>query len=301
MARDPGRAIPSVAVPTLTELGLGHLQQVRAGTRRLFVVRPLLAAAVVWWAATSGYQMLALAAVPLLYGWSLTLVHHMIHGSLGAARPLRQVALAVGGVLALHSGHALKATHRQHHRTELDAPDPEGEIELVPWHRMPIEAVMFRYRLWAWAWTAAARTPRRQRGWRGRRAGGGPGRGWRRRGSPGRQRLWIVAEVAVHAAAMVWALTHAGHKLAWVVLAVWFADVVFAVLAGKGPQTNWGRIAPTPLIAIRSRYLRWLLLAHNWHLEHHLYPHLPLPYLAEVEQALDGLLAERGALVKRLP
>jgi fatty acid desaturase len=46
---------------------------------------------------------------------------------------------------------------------------------------------------------------------------------------------------------------------------------------------------------------RWPLLAHNWHLEHHLYPQVPLPALARVEPTVDRLLAERGALVVRLP
>jgi fatty acid desaturase len=271
MARDPGRAIPSVAVPKLEDLGLGHLQHVRAWTRRLFLVRPLVALAVVGWAALAGHLVLALAAIPLLYGWSLTLVHHMIHGSLQVSPPVRRTALTLGGVLALHSGHALRATHLQHHLTDLDSPDPEGEIELVPWPRMPVEAVLFRYRLWAWAW------------------------------KDGHRRAWIAFEVTVHVAAMVWALTHLEHHLALVVLAVWIADVVFAVLAGKGPQANWGQPTPTPLVAIRCRLLRWLLLAHNWHLEHHLYPHVPLPYLAEVEPALDTLLADRSVLVKTLP
>lgn len=271
MARDPRRSIPDVAVPTLAQLGLSHLQRVRAATRWLFVGRPVLVAITAVWAATTGHLVVALALVPLCYGWSLTLVHHMIHGALGASGPLRHAALAVGGAIALNSGHALRATHLQHHRTELDAPDPEGEIELVAWSHIPLEATLFRYRLWAWAWRE------------------------------GRDRGWIAAEAAAHMTAVGWALTHLSHELALVVLAVWFADVVFAVLAGKGPQTNWGRPAPTPLITIRTRWTRWLLLSHNWHLEHHLYPEVPLPRLAQVAPVVAPVLAERGALVKRLP
>jgi beta-carotene hydroxylase len=271
MPPDHPRTIPAVDVPTLPELGLGHLRRVPARTRSLFVARPLAAAAGALALAAAGRTAAALALVPLWYGWSLTLVHHMIHGSLGGAPALRRAALAGGGVLALHSGHALVATHLQHHRTDPGAPDPEGAIEYVPPARLPAAAVLFRYRLWAWGW---------------------------RHGAP---RRWVAAEVAAHVAVLGAALTHLGQPLSTVALALWAADAAFAVLAARGPQTNWGRPVPTPLVAVRCRLARWPLLAHNWHLEHHFYPDIPLPALARVAPALDGFLAERGALVVSLP
>lgn len=271
MARDPRRTIPAIDLPPLAELGLAHLSRVPRRTRALFLARPVVAAGLALALAGAGHLALALALVPLWYGWSLTLVHHMIHGSLGAGPATRRCALWLGGALVLHSGHALLDTHLQHHRTEPDAADPEGEIELVPWRRLPVEAVLFRYRLWAWAWRAGPR------------------------------RAWIAGEVATHVLALGWALGHPGAAPARLVLAVWAADVAFALLAARGPQTNWGRPVPTPLVAVRCRSTRWLLLAHNWHLEHHAYPEVPLPALAQVAPAIDHLLAERGALVTRLP
>jgi beta-carotene hydroxylase len=268
--RDPQRTIPAVEVPTLADLGLAELARPRRRTLVLFVARPVAAAGAALGLAASGRWLPALALVPLWYGWSLTLVHHMIHGSLGAPPAVRNAALAVGGALALHAGHALALTHTQHHATT-GGPDPEGEIERVPLRRLPAEAVLFRYRLWVWGWDHAH------------------GRGA------------IAAEVAVHATAVAYALTHLPDPLALVVAALWSADVAFAALAGRGPQTNWGRALPTPLVAVRCRLSRWLLLGHNWHLEHHLYPDVPLPALARVAPAVDARLTELGALVVRLP
>lgn len=271
MPRDPARSIPAVTVPTLADLGLDHLARVPGRTLALFLARPVAAAAGAAGLAVTGRLAAALALVPLWYGWSLTLVHHMIHGSLGASPALRRFALAGGGVLALHAGHALVATHRQHHRTDPGAPDPEGAIESVPDRRVPVEALLFRYRLWAWGWRHGA------------------------------ARCWTAGEVAVHVLAVGWALAHPRHPLAALVAALWLADVAFAVLAARGPQTNWGRPVASPLVAVRCRLARWPLLAHNWHLEHHLYPQVPLPALGRLEPAVDRLLAERDALVVRLP
>jgi len=267
--RDPQRTIPAVDVPTLADLGLGHLARPRRRTLVLFVARPVGAAGAALGLAASGLWLPALALVPLWYGWSLTLVHHMIHDSLGAPPAVRRAALAAGGALALHAGHALAATHLQHHAA--GGPDPEGEIERVPLRRLPAEAVLFRYRLWVWGWDHA------------------------------HSRGAIAAEVAVHAAAVAYALGHLPDPPALVVAALWAADVAFAALAGRGPQTNWGRPVPTPLVAVRCRLGRWLLLAHNWHLEHHLYPEVPLPALARVAPAVDARLAELGTVVVRLP
>jgi beta-carotene hydroxylase len=271
MPRDPRRTIPALAVPSLADLGLAHLADVPRRTRWLFLLRPVAAAGAALALARRGHPTAALALVPLWYGWSLTLVHHMIHGSLGASPALRHVGLWLGGALVLHSGHALVRTHLQHHRTDPGAPDPEGEIESVRARTLPLATVAFRYRLWAWAWRA------------------------------GRPRAWIAAEAAGHVAVLAWALTHAADPLARPLLAVWAADVAFALLAARGPQTNWGRPVPTPLVVVRGRWSRWLLISHNWHLEHHLYPQIPLPALARVAPAIDDLLARRGALVTRLP
>jgi beta-carotene hydroxylase len=259
--RDAERSIPAVAVPSLAELGLNHLSSISLRTKLVFVGRPVIAAGFMATALATGRPLLALALIPGLYATSLTLVHHCVHGSLRLVNWLRHLSLFVGGALALGSGHALVITHTNHHQTSLDLDDPEGFIETVAWKRLPVEAVLFRYRLWAWRQNS--------------------------------QRGTIAAEIAVHISALasapiVWLATSSWH---WplVVIVMWGSDVVFAVLAGKGPQTNWGRPISTPLVIIRCRLTRRLLISHNWHLEHHLYPQLPLFRLGQVVDQLDAL------------
>jgi beta-carotene hydroxylase len=261
--RDIDRSIPAVGAPSLTELGLGHLANISLQTKLVFIGRPVLAAGLMATALANGVAFVALAMIPVLYATSLTLVHHCVHGSLRLPNWLRQASLFIGGALALNSGHALVITHTNHHETSLDLDDPEGFIETVPWKRLPVEAVMFRYRLWAWAW--------RQN----------------------RSHRTIAAEVALHigavASAPVGFVLTGSWQWASVVAMLWASDVVFAVLAGKGAQTNWGRPIATPLVIIRCHLSRCLLISHNWHLEHHLYPQLPLFRLGVVADELDAL------------
>jgi beta-carotene hydroxylase len=273
--RDPERALPRLDAPALAELGLAQLASTRRRTQVLFLVRPLVAAGTVTVATTAGMVPLALIATAVLYASTLTLVHHTIHSSLDLPRTWRNSILALAGALALNSGRALEATHLQHHRTDPQCDDPEGRIESVPWRRLPLEAFLFRYRLWWWAW------------------------------HHGRRRRWIEAEAILHVATLTAGLAIAAGTGSgpWLVTigALWAADVAFAVLAGKGPQTNWGRPLPTPLVAVRCRLSRVLLVSHNYHLEHHLYPNLPLPYLGPVAAELDRRRSLGPIVTIRLP
>jgi beta-carotene hydroxylase len=254
------RKIPALTVPSLSELGLDKSTRVDRALKVTFLVRPLVAAAAIAASLALGWTVVALALVPLLYGTSLTLVHHCIHGSLRLGRRTTAAAITLGALFTIHSGHSLRATHLQHHRDDLAGADPEGEIEYVPWRRMPIEAPAFRYRLIAWAW---------------------------RRGD---DRGFIIGELAINALTIMTgfvALLTGRLGVALVIATMWFADVVFGLLAGKGPQTNWGRGIPTPLVVIRCRFTRVMLASHNFHLEHHLYPQVPLPRLALVADEFD--------------
>jgi beta-carotene hydroxylase len=78
--------------------------------------------------------------------------------------------------------------------------------------------------------------------------------------------------------------------------ALHLANTCFALLAAKGPQTNWGRPVRSPLVAVRGRLARYLFLSHTWHLEHHLYPDIPMPYLGLVAERIDQQLAREGAI-----
>lgn len=294
LERNPERAIPALEVPSLSELGLARGVHATARTRLIFALRPFLAVAALATIWMAGWWLLALALVPAVYGWSLTTIHHLIHGSLGFAPRTRSFLLSAVSLLLFESGHSLERTHLAHHGTDPEAEDPEGYIESLPWGRLLVEAPLFRYRLWAWA--------RRQP------TAAVPHLPVREHASIERRRL---IEIGWHLAATALALWLGigrllGHDLnraaALVVVYVavqHVANAVFAVLAAKGPHTNWGRVTPTPLIAVRGRVLGVLLFGHIWHLEHHLYPEVPLSNLGVVAAEIEPLLTVNQALIVR--
>jgi fatty acid desaturase len=160
-----------------------------------------------------------------------------------------------------------------HHRTDPTTPDPEGYIEYVSWGRMPLEAFRFRYRLMWWGLHFG---PRRNR---------------------------IRMEVAFHAVAHTAALA----LIPWTyvpalyVAGMLVASSFFAVLAGKGPQTNFGRPLSTPFVKVSARVLGAILFSHDRHLEHHAYPKIPLSRLHHLDQVLAPVLAGLTLVEVSLP
>lgn len=262
--RDTTRALPALDLPTLAELDGRPLL---AHQRRLAVVmigRVLLGLGVFVVAAAQRWPLLAVPALWLVYGGALTATHHLIHGSLELSPRARRWWLTVMPAIVVESGHALQATHLLHHRSDPDLPDPEGYIEQVPWRRMPFEAWRFRYRLMRWGLQHARR--------------------------PGRVRAEVAWHVVAHLGAI--ALLPWTPVPAWYLLGIAIASAGFAVLAGKGPQTDYGRSLSTPLVRVRTRLLRPVLFSHDRHLEHHAYPKVPLPRLRHLDEALAPHLAQ---------
>ncbi|MDH3754602.1 MAG: fatty acid desaturase [Acidimicrobiia bacterium] len=267
------RAIPDLDLPSLAELGRDDLLARHRRLAVLFVARIILALAGFAACLARGWWVGLAPATWVIYGGSLTAVHHLIHGRLGLSPRTREWLLTALAAVVTESGHALESTHLLHHETDADAPDPEGYIEHVPWRRMPIEAVRFRYRLMGW--------------------------GLRHGGHRRRIRLEIAWHALVHIAAI------AVSPLTWwplaYVAAIAVASAGFAVMAGKGPQTNYGREVTTPLVIVRARFSRLAFFSHDRHLEHHAYPQVPLPRLRRLDGAIAPAL-ERAELVEvRLP
>ena len=165
--RRPDRTLPDLPVPALADIDGGLA--VLAGQRRLallFTARTLAGLAVLALCLEQGWWLVVLPAAGIVYASALTAVHHLIHGPLGLSPRARHTLLTVLAAVVAESGHALQATHLTHHRTDDGtgaAPaDPEGYIEHVPWRRMPLEAVRFRYRLMRWALRFAEPAHRRR-------------------------------------------------------------------------------------------------------------------------------------------
>ncbi len=254
------RALPAIATPSLRSAAVEVMDGLRP-LAVLFVGRTLGAVALFVAAAAAGWWWLAVPATWLVYGSALTCVHHLIHGSLGLSPRTRHLWLSVIGAIVVESGHALQVTHLAHHRADAAVPDPEGYIENLTWRQMPLGAMRFRYRL---MW-------------------------WGLRFAPPARRRRIRIEAAVHAAAHLASLALLPITIVpWMYLSlIHLASFAFAVLAGKGPQTNWGRPIESPFVRVHTALGRIMFFSHDLHLEHHAYPKVPLPRLRRLRPQLD--------------
>ena len=257
------RALTTIEVPRLTDLDTDVMDRLRP-LAILLIARPLLGLLVFLGAATRGWWPIAVVSTWLIYGATLTAVHHLIHGSLGLTPRWRRFWLSALGALVTESGHALQVTHLAHHRRDPAVPDPEGYIENVGWLGMPAAAVRFRYRLALWGFRYG---PRRRR---------------------------VAVELAVHAGAHLGSLALLPITvLPWIYLTlVHIASFAFAVLAGKGPQTNFGRPVSSPFVRVHTTLGRVLFFSHDQHLEHHAYPRVPLARLRRLHPHLEPVFNE---------
>ena len=255
------RSIGEIDVPALAQIPvdvMAHLPRLAV----FLIARPLLAVLAFVVAAANGWWLVAVPLVWLAYGSGVTAIHHLIHGSLGLSSRARHFWLSALGCLLVESGHALQVTHLLHHRTDANLPDPEGSVENATWLQMPKAAIQFRYRLALW--------------------------GLRH----GRRNKVIAAEMTVHAVAHIasLALLPILPEL-WIYLTlVHVASVAFAVLAGKGPQTNWGRDVESPLVRVHTRIGRIIFFSHDQHLEHHAWPKVPLSRLYALHPYIERAL-----------
>lgn len=261
-ARRSSRALPKVRAPRLHRDHSVFRKQRPLAV--LLIARSFLSATALVVAIANGWWLALAPLTALVYGGTLTAVHHLIHGSLGLSPRVRTIWLSLLAMLVTESGHALQVTHLAHHRSNPEVPDPEGYIENVTWKQLPIAALAFRYRLMWWGWR---RSPRRHR---------------------------VGLEMAVHCGAHIGSLALLPFTaVPWIYLSlIHLASFTFALLAGKGPQTNWGRPISSPFVRVHTFIGGFVFLSHDQHLEHHIYPKVPLPRLRRLQAELETVYAE---------
>ena len=257
------RSVPAVNTPRLSELDLEITKNLRSSVL-LLIIRPLLGFVAFWIVASQGWWIATPALLWFLYGSACSAIHHLIHGGMGLSPKARHFWLTTLGLLIAESGHAWQATHVMHHRDGSDLPDPESYLEYLTWAQLPLGALKWRFRMMSW----------------GQRFGAQQARTRRELAFVVALHLVALALIPITVLPMVYlALMQAGSFL-------------FAVMLAKGPQTNFGREANTPLIMVTAKLTGLFLFNHHHHLEHHLYPKVPMARLGQlstvIEDALDG-------------
>jgi fatty acid desaturase len=76
-------------------------------------------------------------------------------------------------------------------------------------------------------------------------------------------------------------------------------NLMFPILTAKGPQNGFGLTDPARTI-VRGRVAPLLMMGLWYHLEHHLYPEVPVYRLPALARALDPWLQQQGAIVIRM-
>jgi beta-carotene hydroxylase len=191
------------------------------------------------------------------------LVHDLIHNALRLRRPWSDLVLSFSALFLIKSGHALRASHVQHHRLCLSTDDEEGRVAHDSILRLVLTGPYLALRA---RWTAM------------------------RDGS--NSRAWQVAETTVNVAsfAALAAAARLGSRGALLYLgAVLMVTVSAPIWGAKIPHTL--PVGHPIVVWLRERANRWTPAACSvlFHELHHRAPRIPVALLAERRTALEGL------------
>ena len=230
-------------------------------TRELLRPVPWLAVALA--AAHQGWVLLALALSFLFFLAGLRLVHDVFHHNLGFVRVANHLVLLSLSAVMLGSMHAIRLTHLHHHRHCLDDDDVEASSARVSAWRALAQGPAFPVRLHL----AAGRLARPS------------------------QRWWIAAELALTAlvaglafgvgdlpVARYHVLSMAAGQCLTAFFAVW-------TVHHDCPERPFAR-------TLRNRLKSAVAMDMFFHVEHHLYPHVPTCRLVRLAQRLDRVAPE---------
>jgi len=209
-------------------------------------------------AAHYGLWTVALAGSFYFFLTGLRLVHDTFHGNLGLRAWANDAVLLVLSGLMLGSMHAVRLTHLQHHRDCLGANDVEG----VAARRSAAGALLWGVVFPVHLHVAALRLARP------------------------RQRRWMLVELALSAGLIAGAIVAAQPVMSYHVAAMAAGQMLsgfFAVWTVHHDCDRWHQIART----LRHRLKSAAAFNMFYHLEHHLYPHVPTCHLPTLAERLD--------------
>ncbi|URW76809.1 fatty acid desaturase [Sphingomonas donggukensis] len=263
-----------IARPTrhlLTRVAWRDLTAMRPADGVVECLHPLPWIAVAWIAAAHGWWLVAFPCAFMIFLTALRLNHEAIHRNLGFGERGHRAVLHVLSALMLGSNSAVAWNHLHHH-THVGKPDDlEGKAGAMPGWRVLLYGPKFPVEMHLAAWRA-----------------GGPAL---------RRRMRI--DFALNAAVLAATLATGWRVLAFHILAMLIAQCLtafFAVWITHHDCADDGPVARTQ----RSRLVNMVSYNMFFHLEHHLFPAVPVKRLAVLAERLDAVAPEFTASARRV-
>jgi fatty acid desaturase len=206
-----------------------------------------------WWP-------LALCASFVFFLTGLRQAHGAQHYSLGVPRWAQDLLLLALSVLMLSSLHALQATHMHHHRHVLGKSDLESATARMPWWKAILSGPWFILALNVGGYRMAT----------------------------GVKRTWITLEAALIAGYLVLIFSLGPAALQLFAIAMLIGECLtgfFAVWTVHHDCDPDHQVARTQ----RGWWKTFLTYQMFYHVEHHLFPAVPAPHLAELAARLDRI------------
>lgn len=189
--------------------------------------------------------------------------HNAQHYALGLPRTVQDGFLFLLSILMLASMHAVQVTHLHHHRHCLEDEDGEGATARLPWWGALLVGPLFFLRLHLSAWRLSTRA----------------------------KRCWIALEVGAILLVLILAFCLLSSRaLHWHVVAMMAGECLVGFFAVW--TVHHGCDAHEPGRTQRGRWLNLISYSMFFHAEHHLFPAVPTPHLAELARRLDASLPE---------
>lgn len=224
-----------------------------------------------WVAAAQGIWPVAIIASFMFFLTALRLNHEAIHHNLGFSARGHRIVLHGLSMLMTGSNNAVAANHLHHHRHVMTADDLEGKCGRLRWYQVLAYGPVFPVEMHVAAWRNGGAAVRR------------------------RMRIDAVLNAGVLALAVVTGWTWLIYHLVIVTIAQSLTAFFAVWITHRGCEGE-------ALIARTQR--GWLvnLLSYNmfFHLEHHLFPGVPVKRLGMIAARMDAALPELAPHVQQV-
>jgi len=264
--------------PKIDELGTDLL---KASTLDfvLILVRPLILIILFFLVYETEFYWLLPMVVFALFVTVINFTHDLVHNSLGLPPRLNELLISLSGMLILESGHSYKVTHHLHHRNFPNKTDPEGEPAKNGFVKSLLIGPFYIPKLFIWAYSYSLKK------------------------KDFRMIRWMRLEALFFGMFLligVLLLPETKAVLTYglmVVVGGWFYPMITVYMPHR--KYNGKELGNT--IRYKGKLTSYLFINQIFHLEHHLYPHVPTCNLKKLSERLSPYLDKnRSELVERV-